>query len=184
MDKIKLNFKKIENAIFFFDGQTVEVVPYIDLGNKLEIINNYITNYYSQEDDISGFWNAETCLMLEIIDKFTNIDIEKNKIDDIIKNGLWREIIYRIGNYATVRDEIKEAFRLASRRESYEHSFKSLVESIGKFIDEIMKVDLSKEGLETLARGLKSETDKLSDIYPTIKESTPRKKRAKKDEHV
>ena len=98
--KISIDFAKIQERVINFDtGETiykVKIVPYIPLTTKVDIIRNYLESLYSPEikDDAAiRYMGTQYMLMLEIIERLTNISIDGLNVDLVYQSGLWDKII-------------------------------------------------------------------------------------------
>ena len=129
MEKIVLQFAKNENSIVTFDGQDIQVVPYIDGALGAFLIDQYIREYfYSSTDEkilpsvLRNYLGARLHLKLTVLDRLTNVQI--SNVDDPeyterICTELWDLVTNEIKNYwefesdlSEIVDEIKEELKL------------------------------------------------------------------------
>ena len=106
MAKVGLNklglVKNTEQVDFMWNGQKIEVVQYLPLEKKLEIISNII----NESVDLKGYYapyRLDLFITINIIEKYTNITFTEKQKEDLGKlydlfvgSGLYNEIISRI----------------------------------------------------------------------------------------
>lgn len=109
MEKIKISKNQQKNVIFEFNGDKIEVIPYIDKQTQEGLIKVYFSAFF--EGDKENRLNAEVINKMAILDLMTNIDIDVeagkdvgsgklvNLIDDVTASGLWEKITKSIKNY-------------------------------------------------------------------------------------
>jgi hypothetical protein len=129
MEKIVVNFSKQEKSTFDFDGQTIEVAPYIPGALQAFIIEQYVQEYFYSATDqkilpdlLRNYLGAQLHLKLTILDRMTNIQISNANdpnYTDFICVSLWDLVTNEIKNYwefeeslSCVIDEIKEEIKL------------------------------------------------------------------------
>jgi hypothetical protein len=187
MEKIQIKFPGKTTEEFYVDGQKIIVKKYISLEDKYTVISNLMTTISS-----GIFWTdyiqAKYEMILAIVDMCTNISIsieQENLVENIISSGLWDNIKSRIVNYNEFEKEIFDIQEFIIKYKAIEISENSAINKVAEKILELLnkfsELDFSKEGMRSLLDEFKKETSKLSEIYPTIKEEKPvRKKRASK----
>ena len=129
MEKIVVNFSKQEKSTFDFDGQTIEVAPYIPGALQAFIIEQYVQEYFYSATDqkilpdlLRNYLGAQLHLKLTILDRLTNIQISNANdpnYTDFICVSLWDLVVQEIKNYydfeeslSYVVDEIKEEIKI------------------------------------------------------------------------
>ena len=129
MEKIVVNFSKQEKSTFDFDGQNIEVSPYIPGSLQAFIIEQYVQEYFYSATDqkilpdlLRNYLGAQLHLKLTILDRMTNIQISNANdpnYTDFICVSLWDLVVQEIKNYydfeeslSYVVDEIKEEIKI------------------------------------------------------------------------
>jgi hypothetical protein len=182
MEKIVVNFSKQEKSTFDFDGQTIEVAPYIpgSLGGFL--IDQYVKEYFYSATDqkilpdlLRNYLGAQLHLKLTILDRLTNIQISNENdpnYTDFICVALWDSVVQEIKNYwefseslSCVVDEIKEEIKI-------EKSVGGVIGGVASKINELLEKlnSISPEEMkgmaETASKTLKElETSKAASLF-------------------
>jgi hypothetical protein len=158
MEKITLNLEaaEIENTTFKFLGNKIEVVPTITIEDQVLFIRNYLDNYFDPSNDLisdttTNYIGAEYALALEILDKYTNVDISEDK--DVLLS-LTDEIFSKISNYSDFREKL---WRVVSDKKEELDLEKSvgtvidgLVTKVTDFIERLASINIDDEGLAKL----------------------------------
>jgi hypothetical protein len=135
MNKIKITEKPLKNAEFSFEGQNIEVVPFITSQMQESLISIYFTAFFegSKENRV----NAERINKMAILDLLTNIDIDSPDgtslvimLDNIASSGLWEKIEKAIKNYREYTYNLDIAIN-SKRRENSDIGY-----IVKQFIDE------------------------------------------------
>ena len=182
MEKIVVNFSKQEKSTFDFDGQTIEVAPYIPGSLQAFLIEQYVKEYFYSSTDqkilpdlLRNYLGAELHLKLTVLDRLTNIQISNaNDPDytDFICVALWNLVTSEIKNYwefeeslSCVVDEIKEEINL-------EKSVGGVIGGVASKINELLEKlnSISPEEMkgmaETASKTLKElETSKAASLF-------------------
>jgi len=168
MEKINLKTKKaIDLAVFEFDGNTIIVNPYITLGIRQIIVENYIHNLYDDVIDFSkNYFIAKVSMQMMLIDMCTNIEVDSDSFDYVLSSGLWDEIIKRISNYNTVLEDIYEVAKIYQEKKDLENVMAGL-------IGDLMKTFDSKEYKQAVDKTVK--LDVLKDEKPKQKRTRAKK---------
>ena len=95
--KINQDIKTIE-----YNGQIIEIKQYLPIQEKLQLISNVI-NLSSDENNFANPVKVNVCTMIEMVDKYTNINFTDKQKEDIPKlydllvgNNLVKTIISEI----------------------------------------------------------------------------------------
>ena len=154
MEKIKITLNSQTVEKFEFQGQNIEVLPYVSLEDKIILYTNYIDSLFQDKKegdfDCINYIEAEYSLILGIVDKNTNVDINSVKVDDILNSGLWGKILYHIRNYFEIRNDVDELVHRMDERKSVGNVLDNLANKVNLFLDNISKMDMSAEGLDKL----------------------------------
>jgi len=185
MEKIEIKFSEKNTEEFYFEGQKVIVKKYISLENKYIIIANFV-NTISDGLLWSNYIEAKYEMILAVVDLCTNVSIsveQENLIENIISSGLWDQIQSKIVNYNDFESEVFEILEFIIKYKNIELSENGIINKVGEklsvLIDNVSNLDLSENGIKNLLGELKKETDKLADVYPTVKEKPVRKRKTR-----
>ncbi len=140
LKKIDISFPVLENIEFTFKKNNVIVKPYLDINDKVALISEYLDNLYGDlsSDLATKYLVAEYALIAQIIDRNTNIEIEKLLIDEVISNGLWFEIKSKIKNYEEFRFELMTVLELHRNQLKLEKSIGTMLENISNKLMEVL----------------------------------------------
>jgi hypothetical protein len=119
MEKITLNLEAVETkpVTFEFLGNLIKVNPVLSLEDQILLVIHYLDNYFDNSGELipgatTNYIGAEYALALEILDKYTNVNIAEDK--DILL-ALWKEVQSHISNYDVFKYDIERVIeRLAS----------------------------------------------------------------------
>jgi hypothetical protein len=182
-DNIKFNFisgfikddsgNRVENRL------DIEILSYIPQNVKLELAKNYVETISITEDVVNNYYAAEWKLICGILEACSNVDYSGENFENIMSSGLWDEIKIKIINYNELRNEI----RAILNQRSVEGSFNKIANKVIELIDNVSKMDMSKEGIEKLVGGLQSVVGDFQEKFPTSVAKVPKipKKRTNKD---
>jgi hypothetical protein len=186
MDKIKVNLISEPVVKFEFQGQSIEVVPYITLENKIIFYTNYVNSLFENKNDGEfdpiSYIEAEYSLILGVVDKCTNVDITSAKIDDIVNSGLWDKIIDRIENYFEVYEDIRGIIARIDHKKSIGNVIDGFANKLNMFLDNLSKMDMSSEGLDKLTHLFKDAQEQVKVINDVV--ANPVKIPVKRKSHV
>lgn len=161
---------------FSFKGQTIKMEPFIGLGDKYILLNEYIETLFKEEDLLSGYVKAEYSLILGIIDLCTNISIENLNIDFVFSNGLWEQIKKKLINYDELRSDIDYLVMQENQNRSFGSVLDKLAKKLESVLDQVSGMDLSQEGIATLLSQFNNMIADADAKY-TMKPKAPRKKK-------
>jgi len=156
MKKVKLEFKAPENKTIEYNGITITVNPFLEVGAQSVLIEHYLEDYFSekQEDDIlEPYAKAEYNLLNYVFQICTNIDTENfdgNLYDD--KRNLVEPVLETIENYWDFRNIL---LNIVNRKEEQIR----IDNSIGKILTDL--VDKAYELLEKFSEVKPEEIEKL-----------------------
>ena len=169
MNKIKISKKVLENAKFSFDGEEIEVIPYLDKTTQDGLIKVYFSAYFL-EDGKEDRLGAEVINKMAILDLVTNIDIDVestidtgsgklvNLIDYVASSGLWLEITKRIKNYREYEYNLSVALE-SKKKENGDIGFfikKVVTERILPILEKVEKLDISNDTVSEIKDALRS----------------------------
>lgn len=150
MNKIFLKESAPKTTIINFEGQDIEVVPYINSQMQEGLIEVYFTAYFAdgKEDRL----NAEKVNRMAVLDLLTNINIEleTNKLvdmlDSVVYSGLWDKIEKAIRNYREYTYNLSVALE-SRKKQNSDVGFilqKFLDEKISPLVDKFGDMDLTE----------------------------------------
>lgn len=169
MNKIKIVEKSIKNAEFSFEGQNIEVVPFITSQMQESLISVYFTAFFdgAKEDRV----NAERINKMAVLDLLTNIDVDGHDgttlvemLDNIAASGLWEKIEKAIKNYREYTYNLDIAIA-SRRREKSDIAYivkQFIDDKISPLIEKFSSIDFTDEKLTEL-KGLVGEIGKQLD---------------------
>ena len=159
--KIKLSFPEVIYTNVSFGDIAITVKPYLDMTDKQEILSAYFES--KEKDPIRNHIENEIGLMLAILDRMTNIEIQDIDFIGFMNSGLWYGIKSAIVNFNELKYDIEKISSLDSK-------INRIATKVESLIDEISKVDLSKEGVSAILEGMAGPLQKLGEIFPQINE--------------
>lgn len=174
MEKIKLDLHPVKNKSVKIEDINVSVVPYVSTKDKYALISEYVDHIIDGTDFATDYVVANGVLILGVIESNTNIDIDSGiSLDDIICSGVWDRVKNAILNYQELKDEADTAIRYSIEMKKIEIDYNgALLQVLNKasaLLDEIAKVDLSKEGVEKIISALNYEKNEINKIIDPSK---------------
>jgi len=184
-EKLKIDLTPIAEKVIRFDiGEEtykISLIPYISISNKVEIIQNYINCLYEDnlEENISTKYIASKyMLILEIVERLTNIDVESLSIDLVYNSGLWEKLVSEIYNYSEFERELNEVVKIKETEMLLSNSVGKIVNDISiKVIDLLDKIkNIDVDTLKNISKEFTNNLDELNKKYPGLTETgNPRK---------
>jgi hypothetical protein len=194
MDKIKIQPTALKNVTFNYNGQEVEVIPYMTLIQQGAIINRYLQEMF---EDIENNFDkrhsdrirAEYQLKIIVLDMFTNIDISSIDVENFFIENLYREVTSRILNYGDFESLLFMVVSDYRENETLKNSVGTVLEKASERLYEILstfseltpekvgEMTSSVSGLLEEVKGI-SKPDAL--IFPEQQEK-PKRKRARRN---
>ena len=185
MEKIKISLDVNKQETKVCDGMAYQIVPYLSLESKLQIIEPYLESLFADANIAKNYLIAEYSLMVSVVDFCTNIDIEdEDIIGKLVSTGLWDEIRKNIINYNEFRKELETIVEMRKEQDSVFSNLNDLIFRIGDFITNISQLDFSENGMKELAKGFESLNKNVDGLKNTFGEE-PKKRgrgRPKKNE--
>jgi len=184
-EKLKIDLVPItEKVIKFYIGEEtykISLIPYVSISNKVEIIQNYINCLYEDnlEENISTKYIASKyMLILEIVERLTNIDVESLSIDLVYNSGLWEKIVSEIYNYSEFERELNEVVKIKETEILLSNSVGKIVNDISiKVIDLLDKIkNIDVDTLKNISKEFTNNLDELNKKYPGLTETSKPKK--------
>jgi hypothetical protein len=170
MNKIKITEKPLKNAEFAFEGQNIEVVPFITSQTQESLILVYFTAFFegSKENRV----NAERINKMAVLDLLTNVDIDSpdgttlvEMLDNITSSGLWEKIEKSIKNYREYEHNLSIAID-SKRKENSDIGFifkQFIDEKINPLIEKFSSMDFTDEKLSEMKSLVAEVTSNLKD---------------------
>lgn len=189
MDKLDFVISNKANIVFEFQKFDVEILPYIPQAVKMEIVKNYLNFIVGDGNIVDNYYSAEFSVVLDIVNRCTNIDAQKIDFETIMSSGLWDVIVSKLENYSELRQDIQSVVKQHFEQQTIENGLNKLFEKLGDkllgLLDKISKLDLSKEGVAELVGSLNQQMEKFDKDFPSsgIKApAKPKRKVVKKEE--
>lgn len=187
MEKLNIELSLPEEITFYFQKQSVNMVSYVPLIEKNNLISTYLENLFKNEGSYAdNLLSAELMLCLQLTDLLTSVKIGDGGVDleSLIDSGLWKEIQKNISNYYDLRNDIELAVGNVLEQKRLEKSLGATLELLSSkafaFLDKLSSLDISQEGISKLVGEFKTEATKFAEKYGEPS-NTP-KKRTKKAE--
>ena len=166
MEKKAFALEIPENVSIAFKNNIIDIKPYLSTGEQLQLINNYIQNYFFPDEDekLTGMvesdpFNAEYALRLEIIDMCTSIDGSSVEAMNIFYTDLWEVIKNSVINYDEFRSILSKIINEIEREQSLRKSIGSVIDGLMSRI-ELILVELN----ESLANFKPEDIDKVKEV--------------------
>jgi hypothetical protein len=171
MDKINLEFKVPSNKTIEYNGQTIEIIPFMPLSQQVAFINMYVNTYFGETDKSLvpnsrfNYLEAELGLKQHILQWFTNINIDSLSENIYADSALWDAIIRHIGNYGSFYERLERVVESIKDQFELENSVGSVLSGfIGKLNGWIEKMgDITPEEIEKLQQAGMELAKKLED---------------------
>jgi hypothetical protein len=194
MEKIKLEPRTVENMKIAFretyqfndrgvkelkdKGIEIEVYPFIPLTDQIILIVNYLNNYFQPEQNFISrskcdYVGAEYALTMELVDKYTNIDIVGLGSDILYESNLWEKIKLCFSNYDQFRETLERIVNDVKQDLQNEKSLgnvlgevtpmvKEFIQNGMDLVEKLASTEINDETLEKLKTTLKEITDGVS----------------------
>ena len=177
MEKIKITLEINKKLTKLYEGMTYQVMPYILLEDKLQIVESYLESLFANTDATKNYLTAEYSLMLSVIDFCTNIDIDdEDIIKKLVATGLWDDIRKSIVNYNEFRGELDKIVKMKQFENSVSSNLNALILRIYDFIENISELDFSENGMKQLSEGFEKLSKNVDGLKNTFGEGAPEKK--------
>jgi hypothetical protein len=180
MEKIEAKFKPVKFEFLEYNGNEIDIMPYISLRDQVLLAQAYLETLFEQENVALGLLSAKYGLILGVIESNTNLSTENMSVDDVINSDLWNKIKKNIRNFDELEFEISNAVKYARENIALEKSmgasFDKLSQKVMNFLDNVSKVDLSKDGVQKLLEALDREKKDINIIVDPSAVETPKKK--------
>jgi hypothetical protein len=186
MDKIDFSIESKKEIEVIFNDKKVMVLPFIPQNIKLQLAKQYVEFMFGNKDATEGYYQAEWAVIIGILTDCTNITVTEDNIDGIVSSGLWDAIKAKIENYQEFRNDLRLVSKNVADQIALEKSLGNVIGNLsGKvsvFLDNISKIDFSKEGMAELSKQLVpivGEIEKITGATQGIKK--PRKPKESKE---
>ncbi len=188
--RIDLQFPIETKTEIDFNDQKITVDSYLDITKKSYILDAYFTERESK--GITAYLEADMNLILNVLLQMTNIEIEKyisedeatKFVDSLLKSGVWYKVKSAIINFAELSRDIEKI----SQQKNLESKVNSIADKILVLIDNISKLDFSKEGFEKLTKDFSEAREKILEYYPennkNLSKSTKKSKKSADSEEI
>lgn len=184
-EKLNIEFVPVKNVKFEFQEQYILLTPYFSLKDKIIFISDYVNYLFADgdEDIAIKYLVAEQSLMLDIIDKYTNVKVDDVNFDSLIASGLWNQIKSKFVDYEEFRKDLQTAIDMKKFEKKLEKSIGAIVETISdKIAIALQKVsEMDVDSLRETTQDFSNKLEELNNAVPGIlgKPATNRGKRKK-----
>ena len=148
MEKKILEFGETEKNIVQFDGQDIEVTPFIYGSLEAFLIDQYVQDYFYSNTDQKilpalsrNYLGAELHMKLTILDRLTNIQISNaNDSDytDKVCAELWELVIDKIKNYWEFEESLSSVLGEIKKELELEKSVGGVIAGVANKINELL----------------------------------------------
>ena len=148
MEKKILEFGETEKNIVQFDGQDIEVTPFISGSLEAFLIDQYVQDYFYANTDQKilpslsrNYLGAELHMKLTILDRLTNIQISNaNDSDytDKVCTELWELVIDKIKNYWEFEESLSSVLGEIKKELELEKSVGGVIAGVANKINELL----------------------------------------------
>lgn len=168
-EKLNIDFVPAEEVEFKFAGHKIAVSPFFSFKDKLLFITEYVNYLFTEsEEDISiRYLVAEHGLMMDIINRCTNIDVEQVDFDNLVASGFWNQVKARIADYEDFRKELNSAVEIKRYEKQLEKSVGAIVENIADKLT-IALQKISESDVESLKKTTEEFSKKLEELNNTV----------------
>jgi len=179
MNKIIIKPESINWTSAVYKNTVVMVNPFIGINDKTIFAKNYINALFQGGDIVSNFIEAESGIILGVIQLCTNVELPEDTnaelLDYFVSSGLWNIVKQNVKNFEDVKSEIYKIVEMKNLTESLPATLSTLFQKLSNLIDSVSDMDLSEDGIKKLMEALNVEKEKLNDIIPVIKNPVKRK---------
>ena len=133
-EKINISFPKRKTVTVSFNDSFVKIDPFISVNDRMDTIKTYIDALNKADDIVTGYVFAEYSLILSVLDKCTNINIEELLVDDAIESGLWNLVKQELKNYNSLLSDKETVLHMINNQQS---SLVEITELMNEFMEEI-----------------------------------------------
>lgn len=196
MEKIKLEYKVPKNVSFEWNGNNIEVQPYLDLPQQSVLIKKYLMEYFNEgyamrepEDVILSdskycYLEAEYSLMNLLLHLVTNIEVQENDFDLNVydSSDLYNQVISRIKNYDSFKERLNRIILDIKEEEAQQKSIGTVLDSIADRLYLVLDnfSNITPENIANLAQLTGDLTGKINDVQEEAPELKKDKKKSKK----
>jgi hypothetical protein len=156
------------------NGQNVEktqiilVDSYLDITRKSRILDAYFAE--KESTGVTAYLESDMNLILNVLAQMTNIEIEKHLsedevtgfVDSLLKSGVWYKVKSAIINFAELSRDIEKIYQ----QRNLENKVNAVADKILLLLDNVSKLDFSKEGFEKLTKDFSEAREKILEYYP------------------
>jgi hypothetical protein len=180
MEKKTINIVPKANLIMKFQGNDIEIKPYISNELKTSLIQEFVNYLFGDDNILNNYLVAGNVMVIRILkDCCVSIDFEfgidddkdAETINNIYASGLWDLVRDHIDNFESFREELEYSISFVQKEK---YSFKELFKYISEWVDK----ELSSDKLKMIANQIDEQKKSLSEVIPIIKtdEVKPEKK--------
>jgi hypothetical protein len=172
MDKISIQPLEIKSVEFDYNGQMVEVKPYMSVNEKATLIEVYLFGMFEDKENKflsnteSDRLRADYQLMLMVIDKFTNINLQELDLDKIYLDDLFYEVTKRIYGWIHFKNLLYAIVNDYQKDMMLKHSLGKVIEELSEKLLNILSTfsELSPESIKELSNSASELLKQTKDI--------------------
>ena len=148
MEKKILEFGETEKNIVQFDGQDIEVTPFISGSLEAFLIDQYVQDYFYSNTDQKilpslsrNYLGAELHMKLTIFDRLTDIQISNANDSDYTDKDcteLWELVIDKIKNYWEFEESLSSVLGEIKKELELEKSVGGVIAGVANKINELL----------------------------------------------
>lgn len=180
VEKIKIDKKqKLENRVIKFHKERIEIKPYINIKDALDIVSLVLGNYYNEEKgdvNLLASTKIDYSYFLAVCKYMTNVETdEEESLNDLIDSGFIEIIKENVLNY---NDILKSIYFAIEQKNNYDRE-KDLEFYIDESFEEmrmLLKESEKNVGVET--KELEKSLKELKDLQEN---GLPKEKKNKTD---
>lgn len=180
VEKIKIDKKqKLENRVIKFHKERIEIKPYINIKDALDIVSLVLGNYYNEEKgdvNLLASTKIDYSYFLAVCKYMTNVETDQEEsLNDLIDSGFIEIIKENVLNY---NDILKSIYFAIEQKNNYDRE-KDLEFYIDESFEEmrmLLKESEKNVGVET--KELEKSLKELKDLQEN---GLPKEKKNKTD---
>lgn len=165
VERIRIDKKhEVAKKVVKFQKEKIEIKPYINTKDAVEILNIVLDNYYNEEVETNLVSSSKILYsyFLAVCKVMTNVETEQhNSIDYLIDSGFEDCLKENIKNYKNILESI---YFTIEQKNNYDRE-KDFENFINKSINEIRSIlDESSKGLNDSSKELMKSINELNEL--------------------
>lgn len=165
VERIRIDKKyEIAKKVVKFQKEKIEIKPYINTKDAVEILNIVLDNYYNEEVETNLISSSKILYsyFLAVCKVMTNVETEQhNSVDYLVDSGFEECLKENIKNYKEVLDSV---YFTIEQKNNYDRE-KDFENFVNDSINEIKKIlNESSEGLNDSSKDLIKSINELNEL--------------------